>query len=287
MGGKRSVRWQNRMLNIPEIRFEASSGWMETERHISTVATVGRERSTAVFCRCKRKSDEIMVFVGKTDRALDPSKEHAAVSALENGCGLRKWVAETLSGGGVRCIPCATFSIGSPGISWFTAIAIQCGANVLLLSDVNETDSNIAPSQFRQLFHAGRAKWRLLPPRPGNAATETGYFHPKVLIFDDYAAVVGSASLTGRALGLGVPPHHSEMSVGLRGEPARAAIVALLQAFERWWEDCIDLEPQASGHEAKGENVMPEYVAFTERPTPYAGQGNELGRRGRCPSVGN
>jgi len=96
---------------------------------------------------------------------------------------------------------------------------------------------------------------------------ETGYFHPKLLIFDDRAAVVGSANLTGRALGLSVPPHHLEMSVGLLGEPAQAAIDALLKGFEQWWEISTALEPQVSSDQAEGESVMPEYVTFTERPS--------------------
>ena len=133
---------------------------------------------------------------------MDLIKENAAVTALENGSGLRNWVAETLSGTTVQCIRCATFSIGSPEILWLTAIANQCNARVLLLSDVDQTDANIEPPQFRKLLSAGSAHWRLSPARPGYAATETGYFHPKVLIFDDRAAVVGSANLTGRGLGL-------------------------------------------------------------------------------------
>jgi superfamily II DNA or RNA helicase len=203
---------------------------------------------------------------------VDPSKANAAVTALENGHGLRTWVAETLSGGTIRCIRCATFSIGSPGMLWLTSIANQCSAKVLLLSDVDETDPSIAPPQFRELVKAGSAQWRALPGRPGSAVRETGYFHPKVLIFDDHAAVVGSANLTGRALGLGVRPHHLEMSVGLRGEPAQAAIDALLNAFEQWWATSVALKLPLSSDQAEGETIMPEYVAFTERPVWGIGQ---------------
>ena len=91
----------------------------------------------------------------KTNRAVDPSKENAAVTALENGFSLRNWVAEILRGTAVQCIRCATFSIGSPGILWLTAIENQNNAKVLLLSDVDQTDANIALPQFRQLLSAG------------------------------------------------------------------------------------------------------------------------------------
>jgi superfamily II DNA or RNA helicase len=196
---------------------------------------------------------------------------------LENGFSLRNWVAEILRGTAVQCIRCATFSIGSPGILWLTAIAKQCDAKILLLSDVDATDPNAAPPHFRQLLSAGSAQWRVLPGRPGNAPRETGYFHPKVIIFDDHAAVVGSANLTGRALGLGVPPYHLEMSVGLRGEPARASIAALLKAYEQWWENSVAFEPQISGDQAEGESLMPEYVAFTQRPIWGIGQVQMVG----------
>jgi superfamily II DNA or RNA helicase len=230
----------------------------------------------------ERTPDRLITLFHEMHRAEnqqsgDPSKENVAVTALENGFGLRNWVAECLSGAAVQCIRCATFSVGAPGILWLTAIANQCNAKVLLLSDVDQTDANIAPPQFRQLLSAGSAQWRVLSSRPGNGTTESGYFHPKVIIFDDRAAVVGSANLTGRALGLNVLPHHLEMSVGLRGEPARAAIVALLEAFERWWEDSIALMSQTSGDEAEGESIMPEYVAFTKRPTWGIGQVQTVG----------
>jgi superfamily II DNA or RNA helicase len=213
----------------------------------------------------------------ESDAVVGLSPEKYGATALENGLGLRQWVAETLKQHEIHCIRCATFSIGAPGILWITAIANQFRAKVLLLSDVDQTDANIAPPQFRQLLNSGTADWRLLPPRPGNAAQETGYFHPKVLIFDDCAAVVGSANLTGRALGLGVPPHHLEMSVGLRGEPVRATIAALLTAFEQWWKASIPLEPQPSDYQSEGESIMPEYVAFSERPMWGIGQVQTIG----------
>src|SRR6516164_2600482 len=105
-----------------------------------------------------------MTWIGpKTKRAEDRSKGDAAVTALENGFSLRNWVAEILRGTAVQCIRCATFSIGSPGILWLTAIAKQCDAKILLLSDVDATDPNAAPPHFRQLLSAGSAKWRVLP----------------------------------------------------------------------------------------------------------------------------
>jgi superfamily II DNA or RNA helicase len=202
----------------------------------------------------------------------DAGKERVSVSALENGSGLRCWVLDTLRSVRVQCIRCATFSIGSPGLLWLTALARQCNANILLLSDVGRTDASVAPAQFRQLLSTGRAQWHVLPPRPGGTFEEAGYFHPKVLLLDDQAAVVGSANLTGRGLGLNILPHHCEMAIGIRGEPVRGAIESLREAFDRWWDNSRPIELSANEDQPAGEMVMPEYVVFNERPIWGIGQ---------------
>ncbi len=203
---------------------------------------------------------------------MNVGKESICVSALENGIGLRCWVTDTLRGSHVQCIRCATFAVGSPGLLWLTALASQCNAKVQLVSDVGQANPSAAPAQFRQLLSTGRAQWRLSPARPGSAVGEVGWFHPKVLLFDDRAAVVGSANLTGRGLGLNISPHHFEMSIGLSGEAMQGAIEALLEAFGRWWENSSPIEFSTGEEPPEGVTVMAEYVAFNGRPAWGIGQ---------------
>lgn len=189
-----------------------------------------------------------------------------SVSILENGSGLRVWVAETVRDTHIQHIRCATFAVGAPGLLWLTGLARQCNAIVELLSDVGQTDPSMTPDPFLELISTGRALWRVAPKRPGGMLTEIGYFHPKVILLDDYAAVVGSANLTARALGLSIHPHHSEMSVGLRGDSFRGTIQELLKTFERWWAEgtAIDLSVELSKRER--EPMTPEYVVFERSP---------------------
>ncbi len=114
----------------------------------------------------------------------------------------------------------------------------------------------------------GYAEWRTVPAALGPSPGKEGWFHSKVILFDEHTGVVGSANLTGVALGLSIPPHHTEMSVGLQGPGAQDALDTLSRTFEKWWQRSKPVPPpetEASG----GENAMnhtPEYVAFKKRP---------------------
>jgi hypothetical protein len=120
------------------------------------------------------------------------SDAQQSVWALENGSGLRTWVEETLSGIHVQRIRCATFAVGVPGLLWLVNFARQCQAKVQIISDDGQTDPNRVPPEVFELIRTGQVEWRTLPVRPGSSLDEQGLFHPKVLIFDDCVAVVGS-----------------------------------------------------------------------------------------------
>lgn len=213
-----------------------------------------------------RLCGRIIPHVRWKDRGAMETVDDLSVSILENGTGLRAWLAETVRGMRVQCIRCATFAVGAPGLLWLAGWAHQCNATVELLSDIGQTDPAITPGPFLELITAGRACWRLAPKRPGGTLAEIGLFHPKVILLDDYAAAVGSANLTGRALGLSIQPHHSEVSVGLRGDSFRGTIQQLLETFDRWWVESAPIDLSVELSRLEREPIMPEYVVFERSP---------------------
>ena len=118
------------------------------------------------------------------------------------------------------------------------------------------------------MFASGEIECRTASARPGPVRDEDAIFHPKVLILDDAAAVVGSVNLTGKGLGLGIQPHNIELSVGLSGKFSESTIKQLVEIFDRWWEDGQTLWSNL-GDKKKKENqhmAQPEYVVFRYRP---------------------
>lgn len=195
------------------------------------------------------------------------SDAQQSVWALENGSGLRTWVEETVSEIRVHRIRCATFAVGVPGLLWLVNFARQRQAKVQIISDDGQTDPNCVPPEVFELIRTSQVEWRTLPVRPGSSLDEQGFFHPKILLFDDCVAVVGSANLTGRGLALSIPPHHVEMSVGLCGSAAQPAIDDLRRTFEVWWRNArpLDLSARINAPKVVGD-TMPEYVVFGNRP---------------------
>ena len=160
---------------------------------------------------------------------MDPqaaSDAQQCVWVLENGSGLRDWVEQATSGIRIQQIKCATFAVGSPGLLWLVGLARRRHAHLQILSDEGQTNPTIAPLSLLELISDGQAQWHAVAATPGPLPGKEGWFHPKILLFDDRIAVVGSANLTGCGLGLSIPPHHTEMSVGFRGPGAQAALAA-------------------------------------------------------------
>ena len=211
-------------------------------------------------------------------------EKEAEICVLENGKGLRSWVERAVRESEIDVIRCATFAVGAPGLLWLTGLARSCASKIKLLSDTGQSDPRIITKDFREFVERGRGEWRLLPQRPGSSLTTVGWFHPKVLLLGKHAAVVGSANLTGCGLGLSIPPHHIEMSIGLRGSNAREAIDVLFETFERWWESGHTIELLTTNQKPDAEatmNPMPDYVVF-EIPPRLGNCRSANGRRGEC-----
>jgi hypothetical protein len=143
---------------------------------------------------------------------------------LQDGWELVDWVADYLLSTPVQCIRCATYVVHPDGLRWLAELAPQCSPTIHLLSDAGQTRRTEILVEFRQLLDSGRVQWQVT----GDTQQR---FHPKVLLFDNRAAVVGSVNLTGRALGVS-SAYNLEMSIGLRGD----VVEHLLQIFEQeWW----------------------------------------------------
>src|SRR5579871_824191 len=191
-----------------------------------------------------------------------------SIVTLEDGCTLRAWVEELASQIQVSCIRCATFAVGAPGLLWLLRLGREQSAQVRLLSDDGQSEPSSAPPAVWEAIEQGRLEWRTVGVRPGSTLSRVGWFHPKALLLDDQAASVGSANLTGMGLGLGIPPYHVEMSVGLSGTTAQTAIATLVEVFDRWWEDGrpVNISTQSPPNVGDRQMPQPEYVVFQDRP---------------------
>lgn len=212
-----------------------------------------------VICRLKYS------MVINPELSRDPS---VSSIALEDGVALREWIERTAQEFSFGTIRCATYAVSTLGLQWLRRLARDRQVHIRLLSDVVQTDSGHVRSITETMFASGEIECRTAPPRPGPVHDEEGLFHPKVLILDDAAAIVGSVNLTGKGLGLGMQPHNVEMSVGLSGTSSRPTIKQLVGAFDRWWEDGQPLRTNQE-EEDKEENqsmAKTEYVVFQDRP---------------------
>ena len=131
-----------------------------------------------------------------------------------------------------------------------------------MLCDVNQGCADLA-RRIGEVFLKNSVTIRVAPAKLGPSTHEPGLFHPKMIIIDDAVAVVGSANLTGKALGIGLKPHNVEMSIGLTGAKSRATIAQLVQYFDQWWEKA-SLLSSANKHDKEESDTMaqPEYVMF-------------------------
>jgi len=103
---------------------------------------------------------------------------------------------------------------------------------------------------------------------PGLLLDDPGMFHPKFIVLDDVAAVVGSANLSGKALGIGQGPHNIELSIGFSGHKFPETVEQLVQFFDQWWEKASPLSFTKQCNEQE-EQIMeqPDYVVFRNRPS--------------------
>ena len=193
---------------------------------------------------------------------------HASSIALEDGIELREWIERVAQEVSFKTIRCATYTVSAPGLQWLRRLTRGRQVRIRLLSDVAQTDPRLVRSITKTMFASGEIECRTAPARPGPRRDEQGLFHPKILILDDVAAVVGSVNLTGKGLGLGIQPHNVEMSVGLSEISSQPTIKQLVEVFDRWWEGgqplCSHFDDQS-----KKENqhmAQPEYVVFRDRP---------------------
>ena len=209
-------------------------------------------------------------------------QDDAGVIALEDGIALREWFERTAQEVPFKTIRCATYTVSAPGLQWIRRLTRDRQVQVKLLSDVGQTDSRMVSSIMETMFPSGEIECRTASARPGPVIDEDGIFHPKILILDDTAAVVGSVNLTGKGLGLGIQPHNVELSIGLSGKFVESTVKQLVEVFDRWWEDG---RPMPSHHEKKNKKgnqkmAQPEYVVFRDRPMWGIGQvqteGNSL-----------
>ena len=195
-------------------------------------------------------------------------QDDSGIIALEDGIALREWIERAAQEGPFKTIRCATYTVSVLGLQWIRRLTRDRQVQVKLLSDVGQTDSREVSSIIETMFAGGEIECRTASARPGPVRDEDGLFHPKILILDDVAAVVGSVNLTGKGLGLGIQPHNIEMSVGLSGKFSESTIKQLVEIFDRWWEDGQTLRPNL-GDKKKKENqhmAQPEYVVFRDRP---------------------
>ena len=195
-------------------------------------------------------------------------QDDAGVIALEDGIALREWIERIAQEVPFKTIRCATYTVSTPGLQWIRRLTRDRQVQVKLLSDVGQTDSRMVSSIMETVFARSEIECRTASARPGPVRDEDGIFHPKILILDDVAAVVGSVNLTGKGLGLGIQPHNIELSVGLSGKFSESTIKQLVEIFDRWWEDGQTLRSNL-GDKKKKENqhmAQPEYVVFRDRP---------------------
>ena len=163
-------------------------------------------------------------------------------------------------------IRCATFSATPLGLQWLARLSWRSETNFRVLCDVNQAHADLART-IADTFPPKKASVRLAPPRVGPSVTDPGLFHPKVILIDRRAAVVGSANLSGKALGIGPKPHNAEMSIGLSGDPVRDTIERLVEFFDHWWQEAKPLSSSEKHTEEEGRTMaQPEYVVFRGRP---------------------
>ena len=163
-------------------------------------------------------------------------------------------------------IRCATFTVTRPGLRWLARLSDQGRVEVRLLCDVNQGHAELA-QYIEQLLPENKVDLRVAPARLGPLADDPGLFHPKLLIFDDATAVVGSANLTGKALEIGPKPHNIEVSIGLSGTASRGTIAQLVQYFDEWWKKASPVPPRNQIEKQESDTMNePEYVVFQDRP---------------------
>ena len=187
---------------------------------------------------------------------------------LENGIALREWIEKAVQEMSFKTIRCATYAISALGLQWLRRLTRDRQAYIRLLADGEQTDPQLVRSITATMFASGEIECRIAPARPGPVLNEKGLFHPKILILDEIVAVVGSVNLTGKGLGLGIPPHNVEMSIGLSGTVLQPTIRQLVEIFDRWWKDSQPLWSHLD-HQNKKESqhmAQPEYVVFRDRP---------------------
>ena len=190
------------------------------------------------------------------------------IAPLENGIALREWIEKAVQEMSFKTICCATYTVSTPGLQWLRRLTRDRQVHIKLLSDVEQTDPQLVRSIKATMFARDEIECRTAPARPGPVLNEKGLFHPKILIFDDVVAVIGSVNLTGKGLGLGIPPHNVEMSIGLSGTALQPTIKQLVEVFDHWWENGQALWSHLDEKNKKENQHMaqPEYVVFRDRP---------------------
>ena len=189
-----------------------------------------------------------------------------ALVVLKNGNELRLWTERQTAIICPSVIRCATFAATSHGLRWLGRLSSQGKAAVRVLCDINQGSTELAQC-IEEFFPDTDMAFRVAPAIRGPLVDDPGLFHPKMIVLNDVAAVVGSANLTGKALGIGPEPHNIELSVGLSGDESLGTIAQLVQCFDEWWEKAspLSLVYQISKQESDI-MVEPEYIVFRERP---------------------
>lgn len=191
---------------------------------------------------------------------------NGAIVALKNGSELRFWTERQVEFVRPSVIRCATFAVTPLGLRWLARLTDQGRVEVRLLYDVNQGHAKLA-QYIEQLLPENKMDLRVAPARLGPLADDLGLFHPKLLIFDDATAVVGSANLTGKALEIGPKPHNIEVSIGLSGAASRGTIAQLVQYFDEWWKKASSVPPRNQIRKQESDTMSePEYVVFRDRP---------------------
>ena len=163
-------------------------------------------------------------------------------------------------------IRCATFAASVRGLRWLRRLSSQRKAAVKVLCDVNQGNTELAQC-IEEFLPDKEVALRVAPAILGPLVDDPGLFHPKILILSDVAAVVGSANLTGKALGIGPKPHNIELSVGLSGSESLETIAQLVECFDEWWEKASPLSfVYQIGKQESDTMAEPEYIVFQERP---------------------
>lgn len=192
------------------------------------------------------------------------STSSEAFVVLKNGNELRKWTERQIELVSPSVIRCATYVLRQLGLRWLARVSNEGRIEVRVLCDLSQRYANIA-RLADELFFENKVDIRVAPAKLGFQVDDSGLFHPKLIVLDDSAAVIGSANLTGKALEMGPKPHNIELSIGLSGSTSEHTIVELVNNFDEWWEEAspLILVP----HKLKPENsTMPEYIVFENRP---------------------